>query len=391
MFIDVFESAKTSAEVKEREHTVIEAIKAKKLSLHNSSLRDLAEATLGTPAMRKLADNNIGSATVALQESADPVNLTAFSNITGALIQEGVYEAYASPEFIGDKLVTAETSRRDGARVPGLADIDDDAMVVEEGAEFPNVKFGEDYIDVPTSKKRGMKISVTRELVFFDETGRVLEMAQSVGSRLGLNKEKRILSVVIGGTNNYNRKGVAANTYLTSGNRINDQVQTLTDWTSVDDAMQLFADMRDDRATAEPIMVMPDTMIVTSAKLMTAKSILSATEVRTSTNSAATQTIHANPVSGSMSIVSSRYLDWMLTQAAAAGGLALAGNVAKDYWFIGQPKKAFRYRTLFPMQVLAATNDKNSFERDVVAEYRADERGVAYTRAPWYMVRNKPS
>lgn len=389
MLVKAFESAKTDAEILERSDVVVTAVKEGKLSLHNTSLLDIAEATLGVQGMRSLRETPQAPGFSVLKESVAPVNLTAFSNITGQLIYQGVYEQYARPEFIGDQLVTAETSREDNTRVPGIAPIDDDAMTVEEGGEFPDVKFGEDYIDIPKSEKRGLKIGVTREMVFFDRTGQVLEMARTVGERLGMNKEKRILQVVLGITNTYTRKGVAANTYLTSGNRINEIVNVLTDWTSLDAEMQAFYAMRDDRTKSEPIMVRPTTMLVSPYKMLTAKRILSATEVRSTSGSM--ETITANPVSGSMSVLSSPYFDWLLTKTVADGGLNLAGNVARDYWYCGEFKRAFRYRTLFPMQVLTASNDKDSFERDVVAQFRADERGVAYTYAPWYVIRNKPA
>ena len=54
---------------------------------------------------------------------------------------------------------------------------------------------------------------VTREAIFFDRTHLVLQRAAEVGEVLGLNKEKRLLDLVIGATNNYKWKGTAYNTY----------------------------------------------------------------------------------------------------------------------------------------------------------------------------------
>lgn len=387
MLVNVFESCKTPAEIMEKTEVVIEAIKAKELDIHKDiSIRDVAEATLGMEGLRKLAHSSSESAFVAVQEAVAPVNMTAFTNITGQLIYQGVYEAYSAPEFIGDQLVTSETSREDNTRVPGLAEIDEDALVVEEGGEYPDVKFSEDYIDVPQSKKRGLKIGVTREMVFFDRTGQVLEMAQRVGEVLGLNKERRIIDVVLGIDNTFKRKGVTRNTYVSNAEdatdpRKNEITQALTDWNSIDAAMQAFEAMSNDSvANSRPIMVTPRIMLVTAAKVMTAKNIMNSTEIRITPAGGTSQTLAANPVAGAVKILTS---PWIKRRLVAAG---IAAATADKYWFIGDSKRAFKYRTLFPMQVLSASHDKDAFERDVVAQYRADERGVPYVYAPWYML-----
>jgi hypothetical protein len=79
-----------------------------------------------------------------------------------------------------------------------------------------------------------------------------------------------------------------------------------------------------------------------------------------------------------MRVISSPWISKLLV----AGG-STAANAAK-YWYLGQFKKAFKYRTLFPFQVKAAQHDKDDFERDVIAQFRADERGVPRVVAPWY-------
>jgi hypothetical protein len=372
---------KTKAEVRETAENIVSLMKEGKITKDELSIRDIAESTLGSACLQKLSkDSPEGSAKV-IQEATDPVNSTAFTNITQTLIMQGVLEAYKAPEFIGSQLVSEETSNEDNTREPGIAPIDDNALEVKEGEEYPDTKFGEDYIDVPRTKKRGLRISLTREIIFFDKTDKVLEMAQSIGKRLGTDKEKRILRVFAGLDNSFSRKGVAANTYLTTGARINKKASTpLADWTSVDTAMQLFTAMKDDRTLGEPIAVTPKVMVVSAYKVNTAKRILNATEVREATNTGNRVTISGNPINA-MSVLSSVWLDWLLVNE---GGVS-ATNAA-DYWYIGDPKTAFRYRTLFPLSVRAkGPNSDDDFDRDVVAQFRADERGGAYIRAPWYV------
>lgn len=371
---------KTPTEFREATDKVISLMKENKITQKDIGLLDIAQATLGDEGMSSMRRANSDECFVAMRENIDPVNLTAFTNITGQLVFQGAMEGYRSPDYIGDSLVTAESSKEDNTRIPGLDAISDDAMEVKEGEEYPVVKFGEDYIDIPSSKKRGMRIGLTREAVFFDRTGQIVNHARSIGERLALNKEKRILEVVLGIVDNYKRKGVAADTYNTTGARINEIANlTLTDWTSLDQMMMLFGDMTDDREVPEPIMVMPKTIIVPMALTSTAARLLSATEVRTT--GGAIETIGSNPMRNSLNVVTSPLIQWLLVK----NGITLAN--AKKYWWVGDFKRAFVYRTLFPFQVRAAQHDKDEFERDVVAQFRTDERGVAYVRAPWYAAR----
>lgn len=381
---------KTVAEKKAMSNRVVQLIRDGKIKAGDVSLRQIGNAVLGREVMDTIGESSreedIG---MVMKDASDPVNLQMFSNITGALVLQGVIEQFQDPDFIGDKLFKAETRGKDDLiRKVGLAPIDDSALVVQEAGEYPSVKFGENYQNLPESQKRGLKIAVTREMLFFDKTGQVVDMAQGVGKRLGLDREKRMLRVFLGLVNNYNNKGVARNTYVATGGgdpRVNKHSNPLVDWTDIDDAMALFTAMTDDRSTGEPIMVHPDTLVISPFKIMTVDRILSATEVRTTTNTN-TQTNGSNPLAKIKfsNVLSSPWLDWLLVNE----GSVSAAN-AKQYWHIGQPKKAFTYATIWPLAVRAAPpNDIDDFERDIVLKYRADERGVAYTESPWHMVQN---
>lgn len=395
-FKEAFKSAKTSAEVRTAGSRIKEHIKSGKIKAADVSLYNLAEACLGNEglsALRSMNDSSEGQMLAGLREAVDPVNLSAFTNITGELIINQGYEAYRQPDFIGDQLVTAETSNTDNTREAGLSPIDDDVLVVKEGGEYPDTKFGEDYIDIPKSEKRGMKIGLTREMIFFDRTGKLVELARSIGEVLGRNKERRILSYVLGLTNNFTRKGVARNTYVAASDpRINLKTGlTLTDWTSYDTIMQMFQVMGDDKSVADPITVVPNTILCTPGKEMTHKRILNATEVRHVTATATIETAGANPLAGKgLKVLSSQWYYDMLTRSTTAVGIPGAGvssTVANGTWIIGDFKRAFRYRTLFPFALEQANHDKDAFERDVLMQWKCSERGTPYVYAPWHCIK----
>jgi hypothetical protein len=372
-----FESVKTQADMRAACDKVVDLIKTKKISIDDLSIREIATSIIGTESVESMMKYSDG---VAAMESVAPVNLSAFTNITGNLIFEGIVESFQAATPIGSLLVKEESARRDGGRDIGFANIDDDTLVVEEGEEYPDMKFGEDYIDIPTSKKRGAKIGLTREAIFFDETGKILDQARAIGERMGTNKEKRILRTVLGLDNTFSRKGVARSTYVASADpRINLQTGTpLVDWTSIDSAMNVFNNMNDDRTNPEPINVVPNTILVPQQLEMTAKRIFSATEIRHASSSGNIQTYSGNPLTAT-TIITSPWIKKLLMEAGASA------NVAGARWFYGDFKRAFRYRTLFPLAFRAAMHDKDDFERDVVAQFRVDERGTPRIVAPWYV------
>lgn len=372
-----FESVKTLADMKSAADKVVDLLKTGKIKAEELSLREVAEATLGVEAVCNMMRASDG---VAAMEAVAPVNLSAFTNITGNMIFEGIVTSYNAVAPIASTLVTAEASRRDGGRDIGYASIDDNVLVVEEGEEYPDMKFGEDYVDIPTSKKRGAKIGITREAIFFDELGRIMEGAKAIGERMGTDKEKRTLRMILGITNGFVRNGVARNTYVGAADpRINLQGTTpLVDWTSIDSANQMFNNMNDDRTNPEPIDVQPNTILVPMQLQTTAKRIFTATEIRTGSNSGNTQTYGPNMFTAP-TIVSSPWIKKLLLEAG------ISDPVASARWYYGDFKKAFKYRTLFPLAFRAAMHDKDEFERDVVAQFRVDERGTPRIVAPWYV------
>lgn len=374
-----FESVKTTADMRAACDKIVTLIKEKKIDINQLSLREIADSTLGVEAVRQMMQ--VDDSKLAL-ESVAPVNLSAFTNITGNLVFEAAVTAYDMASPIGSELVTQETAKRDGGRDIGFANIDDTVLVVQEGEEYPDMKFGEDYVDIPTSQKRGAKIGLTREAVFFDETGRILEQARAIGERMGTNREVRTLRTVMGLDNSFKRQGVSRNTYVATGGgdpRVNLQAATpLVDWTSVDAAQQLFNNMGDDRVTKEPIQVTPKIILVPQQLEMTARRLFSATEIRTGSAGGNVQTYSPNQLVRPI-IVTSPWVKKILVDAG------VNSTIAGGRWFYGDFKRAFKYRTLFPLGFRAAMHDKDDFERDVVAQFRVDERGVPRVVAPWYV------
>ena len=186
-----------------------EALEARQLKPEDFSIRDLAEALVpdGHEWVRSLDPRSASG--VNLLEAGDGVDVTAFLNIAGQVIYSKIMESYTQEAFVFSKLVDTIPTRFDGEKIPGIAGLSGHDDEVHPGMPYPHLGFGEDYIETPSTAKHGYIVPVTKEAVFFDRTHLVLTRAAEVGELLGLHKEKRLLDVLIGATNNYKWKGVS--------------------------------------------------------------------------------------------------------------------------------------------------------------------------------------
>jgi hypothetical protein len=346
------------------------------------SIRELAEGLVrdGSEWVRSLDPRSGGS--VNLLEAGEGVDATAFLNITSQLIYSKIMQAYTQEAFVISNLVETIPTRLDGEKIPGIGGLAAQDAVVHPGMPYPSLGFGEDYIETPSTTKRGYIVPVTKEAIFFDRTHLVLSRASEVGELLGLNKEKRLLDLVIGATNNYKWLGTSYNTYQASTPWINVKASNaLVDWTNVDAAEQLFADMLDP-TTGEPVLLNANTVLVMPAYRHAANRVFNALEVRFSAASSTTTTLAANPLAN-YQVVDSRlaYRRVLATGAAA--------DDAKKWWFLGDFKKAFAYMENWPITVTqSAANSEADFSQDIVVRFKASERGAAAVFNPRFVVKN---
>ncbi|TWT90999.1 hypothetical protein Mal64_13980 [Pseudobythopirellula maris] len=358
-----------------------EALTEGSLKPEDFSIRDLAEALIpeGREWVRTLDPRAAGE--TALLESGDGVDATAFQGVAGQVVQAKILEAYTQEAFVASRLVDTIPTRLDGEKIPGVSRIGDQVDEVGPGMPYPNLGFDEDYIETPSTTKRGFIVPITREAVFFDRTNLVLSRASEVGEVLGLNKEKRLLDLIVGVANNYKHKGVAYDTYQTSGPWINElSGNELVDWTSVDAAEQVLADILDP-ATGEPVMLSATTALVMPAYRHAAHRTFNAAEISYTGSGAPSTTIAPNPL-GDYRVEASR----LAYRRVIASGESAAD--AKKWWFLGDFRKAFAYMENWPITVTQAPLASDAaFNNDIVFRFKASERGAAAVLNPRFVVK----
>ncbi|MEN0109744.1 MAG: hypothetical protein AAF805_03380 [Planctomycetota bacterium] len=358
-----------------------EALAEGSLRPEDFSVRDLAEALIpdGREWVRTL-DPRSGTAGPIL-EASEGVDASAFQQVTAQVVHARILEAYTQEAFVASRLVETIPTRLDGEKIPGVTRIADQIDEVAPGMPYPSLGFDEDYVETPSTTKHGFIVPVTREAIYFDRTNLILSRAAEVGEVLGLNKEKRLLDLIVGVTNSYRHKGVAYDTYQTSAPWVNSLAgNELVDWTSVDAAEQLFAEMLDP-ATGEPILLNATTALVMPAYRHAAHRTFNATEISYAPTGGQTTTVASNPL-GNYGFAESR----LAYRRVVASGVAAAD--AKKWWFLGDFRKAFAYMENWPITVTQAPlGSEADFANDVVLRFKASERGAAAVLNPRFVVR----
>ena len=317
-----------------------------------------------------------------LLETSSNVGMGAFAHISGQIVFNAIMDAFMMEDAVFSGVVPTVQTSFNGERIPGITRMGDEAAVVDEGQPYPHAGVTEDYIDTPQTLKRGLKIGITKEAAFFDRTGILLQRCAEVGEFLAVNKEKRVIDCVIDEnvtTHRYNWRGNVIATYGdSSGTHSWDNLvasNALVDWTDVDNAEQNLAAITDPN-TGEPVVVTPTDLIVTRDLLYTARRVVMATEIQVvtpgyATSGNATLTTTRNPIQNYRILTS----------------LLLKARMATDSsWFIGNVSKAFKYMQNWPMTVVQApANSQDEFDRDIILQHKASERGAASTHEPRYM------
>ncbi len=350
------------------------------------SITDLFESFI--PEGRDIVNVGRRHEPISILEAAGTVSVGQFANITGQIVYSKILEAYQDEQFLITPLIPTQTTQFNGEKIPGIGRLGDQNEIVAEGQQYPYANITEDWIETPATVKRGTIVAVTKEAIFFDRTGMVLKQAGEVGFWLGYNREIRAIDCVIDEnttTHRFNWRGTSYGTYQTSTPWINSKTSNaLVDWTDIDAVEQMFANMLD-LNTGTAVAIIPTTLIVNPQLAHTAGYIKRATDFAlqaggfaTSGNLVRTNSpnpLGSTPYSGQYNIVSSRLMP---------------GRTATDTdWFLGNPGRYAAYMENFPLRTeTAPPNTEAEFNRDIVTQFKASERGAYSVQAPQQMAKS---
>lgn len=353
---------------------MVNLINEGKITPQEFSVKALWEAT-GKPDLNKY--RIIESRSYSEEEFQEAMDSSAFPTITGTLINRVVQDAYDKAYGVADALVTVLPSSLREETIVGFAD--DYAMQeVDEAMPYQEGSITEKYHRIK-NRKFGRIISLTEEMIKFDQTGQMLMRAAQIGEAARVKKERIILDAVLGLVNTgeyaaWRPAGTATTLYSNtstdpySGSTFDNlATDALSDETDIDAAMALFAQAKDENGDA--IIVTPDTILTGLSRAAIAQKIL-----RSGMNVEKTvPTGTYNMFSGMFNILATPFID----QLVGAG-----------YWWLGAFRKQFVYTQVFPLQVMAAkAGNEKEFENDIVARFKARLMGGCGAVSNRYVVK----
>jgi len=327
-----------------------------------------------------------------LEADGSAVAFSQFSNITGQIFFSMVKDGFDQEVQPFSQLIPTKPTQILGMeKIPGISEVGDEFSVIGEGMEYPNFGVSEDYVEIASKEKRGGTVPVTKEAIYADKTSDLLPKCRGLGKWLKINKEKRLIDVLIDenagaksaalGGHRLHWKGTSYATYqattpwdnVTTSNALVDESDLEQAWLTLVGIT--------DPYTGEPIPQTPTHIIVTPQNVMTAYRILRAIQVRT----------HAGgyPTSGNpMETTSPSALDVIgLQNLKVVTSQLLAARAATDTdWWMGSPAKAFAYFSCWDVTTEEAPpNSREAFHRDIIFQFKASEMGVAGTLEPRVM------
>ncbi len=308
-----------------------ESLREGALSPEDFSLREIWEAT---------ERDKFGN----VKDISEAVSSDMFPKITGELINAKVIDAYQAQPTIGDQITTTVPSKLKTETVAGF-DAVETPEEVQEGRDYNDSDMGEKYVTI-TNKKYGRILSITEEMIYFDQTGQVLDRARRIGEKAALYKEKLIVEKVIDKDGDALALSGTAGAEYASGYG-NLSTSSPFGESGLDAVHKLMANMTDENG--DPVLINPNNLVLLypadlrTAVLQMAKSA----KVPEGTENA------VNIYAGTFKPLTSYYIT---AQSSTT-------------WFLGDFKSDFWWLEVWPLQVFTA---KPGNER----EFRADIKSM---------------
>jgi hypothetical protein len=349
-----------------------ESLKQGDLKPDDFSIRDLAESFMPG-----------GLTQIEQMEMLTENAAIPFVSTVGAVIDTKIKEAYTQEVFAASKLVRTIPTRLDGEKIHSVGTVTENDLSVITGGPYATAAMHANYIETPNTAKHGLIIPVTKEAVFFDQTHHLLDRAAEVGELLAMNKEKRILDMILGITNAYKQNGTQKNTYYSGGSSYPWKNllagNELLNWESIESAEDLFGEMTDP-ISGSPILIEPNAVLVMPPKRHLAHRLFYSSSISYEDEASATASSIRNPFA-KYRLVSSRLAYQRLkTQSGVTN--------PEKIWFLGNFRKAFAYMENWGITVTQSIpGSEADFTQDVVVRFKASERGVPAVIDPRYVVK----
>lgn len=333
---------------------------------------------------------NEGATLKQLSEAAG-VTTAAFQAVVDPFVQSATIAAYENADFVFSKLIPRRPTTKRWEIIRGLGKIGDEAQVVNEGKAYPEATLSPDWVKTPEVKKRGFIVSVTKEMLRFDETGQLSDRVNGQAESMGISNEKRATACVTdageSAANGYYRHEWQGTKYATYVDTPWDNLvasNALVDHTDLDNARKAFIALTDPQ-TGEPLNFSVKDIIVPPALAMQAAIALNATTIAQSvggfaTSGNLTRQDGPNPIYTVMG---------QLRMLGANSQYLRNASGSDSTWYIGDLAAAFEYIEVEPFKVTTQGEESDSaFNADIVMRVKCSEWGTYFTKQPRKILKN---
>jgi hypothetical protein len=335
---------------------VKELLEAKKLIPQKVSFRALYEALVGPIQNRELSEaGNLAS--------------SAFPNIAGQIISKVLIDGYEEFPKDVDQLCRTVPSKLKTSRVVGWSAIGF-VQQVNEKEDYPEILPPDEKLQTIKNLKYGGMISLTREDIFFDQTGELIDRARMIGQRGAQKRASLIFGVVCDGSGTpAGGTALSGAALYTSGNK-NLKTANPLGQSGWETSRKALYDMTDEQG--EPIWVLGDKpkMIVGSTLLATAEKLM-----KNPNGDLGTANRDVNLAQNQFDIVINPYLP------------------STSSWWYGAPQRQFRWEEVWPLETFTRVGQDSEvgFNQDLIQQFKLSFYGGAGAADYRYMIENDPT
>lgn len=280
-------------------------------------------------------------------------NLTssAFPNISGEIISKVMIDAYEAFPKNGDKLVRTVPSKLKISRVAGWTAFGAVERVGER-QEFPELAPMDEKSQTINNYKHGGLLSLTKEDIFFDQSGQLIDRASQVGEEAARKREELIFAAVSDpGGNSLSGADLYASG---NSNRLTTNPLGTTGWETVRTNLLKKKDEKN-----KPIWVFGDRpfMVVPPALLNTAEKL-----GKNEYGDLGTANLDVNLARGQFDVIVNPY--WTADDTT---------------WWYGAFKRQFRWEEVWPVEVFmrVGQDSEDGFKKDIVQQHKCSFFGGA--------------
>ncbi len=332
--------------------------------------REVGKAVRGLLESKKIQPSQINlralwESLVADQELEENLTSSAFPNIAGQLISKVMIDGYEQFPKEHERLVRTVPSKLKVSRIVGWSAIGA-VTQVNEKQDYPEITPPDEKYQTVKNFKYGGKISLTKEDIFFDQTGELMNRARQIGERAQQKRASLIFAAVIDSAATALSGGAL---YSASAPYLNLKTSNPlgTDgWEAADKAL---TDKVDEQG--EPIWVMGDRPILLVGSALKS---LALKMQKNEYGPNGTANLDVNLARDQFDVIVNPY------------GMAISTD-----WFYGAPGRQFRWEEVWPFEVYTRVGQdtEEGFNADVIQQFKASFYGGAGA-ADWrYFIKNQ--